>query len=252
MRVARTLATPRRLATSRMLATWLVACALLASGWLRPAGAAATVGGPAPTDCPTCANLYVVRRGWHIDVGFSSADLEPPLGSLLADFPRARFLIFGFGDRRYLLAKHRGGATLLAALWPGKSLILGTGLSASPDEAFGASHVVSIRVSRRQLRLAQAFVWHSLTQLPPGGAAAPYARGPYEGSLYFSSDATYSALHTCNTWAAELLAYAEVPVRSTGVLFAGQLWRQIRRLTGPGRATLPHASPDQQGGFEPF
>ncbi len=225
---------------SRTHVMWPIAWALLGSCW-RPAiaveaGASAVAQPavvPAAVGCATCVDLYVVRRGWHIDVAFASTDLEAPLDSLLADFPGARFLVFGFGDRRYLLAKHRGGGTLFAALWPGKSLILGTGLITAPDAAFGADHVRTIRVTPRQLRLAQAFVWHSLSKLPGGESVVPFADGPYAGSLYFSSDATYSALHTCNTWAAEMLANAELPVRSSGVLFAGQLWRKVRRLTAP-------------------
>jgi hypothetical protein len=171
------------------------AWALLASGWLRAAsagglGSAANQGsaasrGSAASGCPTCADLYLIRRGWHIDVGFATTDLEPPLRLLGRDFPGARFLIFGFGDRRYLLAKRRGGGTLLAALWPGSALILATGLIAAPDAAFASDQVMTIRMSRQALRSAQVFVWQSLTKsaASPDGPVTRYASGPYEGWL---------------------------------------------------------------------
>jgi hypothetical protein len=73
----------------------------------------------------------------------------------------------------------------------------------------------------------------------------------------------YSALYTCNTWAADTLRSAGLPVRSTMTLLAGQLWRQVTRLAAdprlraaaPGLVADPRfaARADQsQGGGLPF
>jgi hypothetical protein len=218
------------------------------------------------------AVIYVARRGWHIDVGFDVAELQPPLNSLVTRFPGARYLFFGFGDQHYLLAKHRNGPVLLGALWPGRGMLLVTGLTSPPQEAFGADQVAVLAVTADQTRGAQTFIWQSLdrpdmsnntSDTAADGATdqlKPYQRGPYEGSLYFSAAPTYSAFHTCNTWAAEALHAAPLPVHSAGVVFAGQLWRQVRRLerrlsAGPPRASLPGAAHVQaaqlQGGLVP-
>jgi hypothetical protein len=117
---------------------------------------------------------------------------------------------------------------LLGALWPGKALILVTALTATPADAFGAAQVVTLTLSARQMAAAQIFVWQSLASAnTPDTSIEPFAVGPYEGSLYFSAQAEYSGVHTCNTWAAEVLSRAELPIRPTGVVFAGQLWRQL-------------------------
>jgi hypothetical protein len=223
--------------------------------------------------------IYLVRRGWHIEVGFDVAELQPPLNSLVTQFPGARYLFFGFGDQHYLLAKHHNGPVLLGALWPGRAMLLVTGLSSPPQQAFGADQVAVLAVAAEQTRRAQAFIWQSLDTrsldrqsseaLASNGPERssnsadqlkPYQRGPYEGSLYFSATPTYSAFHTCNTWAAEVLHAATLPVHSGGVVFAGQLWRQVRRLerrlsAEPPRASLPGAGHVQaaqlQGGLVP-
>lgn len=178
------------------------------------------------------SQLYVVRRGWHMEVGFAAAALTPPLATVVEQFPGVRYVFFGFGDRRYLMAKHRHGPVLLAALWPGPALILATALTAAPASAFGLEHTVVLEVSRAQLAAAQAFVAQSLGApgSPYGGEVDVVAAGPYEGSLYVSARGTYSALHTCNTWAAEVLARAGLPVHSSGVVFAGQVWKQTLAL----------------------
>ena len=173
------------------------------------------------------AVIYVARRGWHIDIGFPATELKPPLSSLAAQFADVQYVFFGFGDQRYLKSKHHNATTLLAALWPGAGLILATGVSVTPHAAFGAAHVLALPVTWVQSNDAQQFVWRSLKTHQAG---EPYTSGPYPGSLYLGATPTYSAAHTCNTWAAEALAAAGLPLKSSGVVFPGQLWRRARRL----------------------
>jgi hypothetical protein len=176
----------------------------------------------------TSAVIYVIKRKWHVDIGFAATDLQSSLASLRADFPAARYLIFGFGDRHYLLDQDRGFGGMLAALWPGPGLILATGLTATAQSAFGEDNVIEIRVTAAQARDAQDFVWSTLST--QNGAAAPLHAGPYDGSFYYSASRKYSALHTCNTWAAEALRAANLPVHSAGVALSGQLWTQAQRI----------------------
>jgi hypothetical protein len=173
--------------------------------------------------------IYVARRQWHIDIGFAAADLTAPLNSVTGKFPEVRYLFFGFGDRRYLMAKNHHLPALLSAIWPGTGIMLVTGLRASPNEAFGAEHVIEIRATARQARALQSFIWGSFAT--QDGAAAVYAAGPYRGSLYFGATPVYSGLHTCNTWAAEVLEAGGLRVSAAGVILAGQLWTRARRAS---------------------
>ena len=88
--------------------------------------------------------IYVIKRKWHVDIGFAATDLQAPLASLRADFPAAQYLVFGFGDRHYLLAQDRGFGGMLAALWPGRGLMLATGLPTTTQAAFGDDNVIEI------------------------------------------------------------------------------------------------------------
>jgi hypothetical protein len=174
------------------------------------------------------STLYVARRGWHIDIGVAAADLSPPLSQAAADLPGARFVFFGFADRHYLLAKNHSGPVLLSALFPGAGILLTTGLTNSPAEAFGATHVIMLTVPQDQMRALQAFIWRSLrTQ---DGLLKVYREGPYQGSVYYLAAPKYSAFHTCNTWGAEALRAAGFRVHTGGVVFAWELWAQARHL----------------------
>ncbi len=204
------------------------AAAMLAGGSL----AGCTLARPPPSEgragqerAEPTTTIYVARRKWHIDVGFAAADLGP-LTPVSAEFPAAKYLFFGFGDQHYLVAKSRNAPVLLGALWPGPALILLTSLQGTPAQAFGESQVVELELSTAQARAIQSFIRSSIAD------PAPYAKGPYEGSLYYAARQRYSAFHTCNTWAAETLRAGDVPVRAGGVIFAGQLWSQLRKLDG--------------------
>jgi hypothetical protein len=179
-------------------------------------------------DSDASQTLYVARRGWHIDVGFAVGELTPPLSTLIPQIPTARFVSLGFGDKHYLVARNESFPGMLGALWSGPGLILVSGLANSPQQAFGAEQMIEIRVTAAQAAAAAAFVWNSL--LSRNGVAQVASQGPYEGSLYFDSTRRYSAFNTCNTWAAQVLKAADLPVRTGGVVFAGQLWSQVRRV----------------------
>jgi hypothetical protein len=210
-----------RIATG--LATMLVAGF---AAWLGLAGctplrsSARDAGDPAVT-------LFVVRNSWHMEVGFATADLEPPLAPVSAQFAGARYLLFGFGDRHYFLAKNRNAPVLLGALWPGPALVLVTALTGAPAQAYPPQEVAELRVSAAQAHAIQSFIRGALSDV------SPYAKGPYEGSLYYAARQRYSALHTCNTWAAEALRAGDLPVPVRGVIFAGQLWPAVHKLGQP-------------------
>jgi hypothetical protein len=182
---------------------------------------------------PRPATIFVARRGWHIDIGFAVSDLRAPLNSLSEQLPGVKYLFFGFGDRHFLMAKNPNAPATLAALWPGPGLILVTGLKGTPTEGFGDEHVIALEVVIKQSLAAQTFIWNALAARSAdasGLSKTAYGPGPYQDSLYFNAVARYSALHTCNTWAAEVLKTAGLPVRSAAVVLAGQLWRQVKRL----------------------
>jgi Protein of unknown function (DUF2459) len=237
------------------LSTGARACLLLVilfAAWDLPRRAAAAPLADPATE-PGEVVLYLARRGWHIDVGFAARDLDPSLAFIAPRFPHAKYLFFGFGDRHYLLSKGKDTSTLVGALFPGRGLILVTAIENSPVQAFGAPHVLEFALPAPQAAAAQLFVRRALAGVTGSDDAAAdrgagatnfpvVAEGPYEGSVYYGAVARYSALHTCNTWAAEALKSAGLDVHAHFVVFAGQTWNQARRAQN--RALLRSRAPE--------
>jgi uncharacterized protein (TIGR02117 family) len=193
----------------------------LLAGWL--AGCAAM-----PTDAPVPngdTTIYVVARGWHTDIGLPVDAVTGPLASLEQDFPGVRFMVFGFGERRFYMARDTGSGEMLAALLPSESAILMTALRAPPSDAFAGQTVVALHLPRSGVERIGLRLWDQLEKTA-NGSVVRLADGPYIGSVFYASRETYDAFHTCNTWTALVLRDAGYPM-NTHVLFAGQVMQQV-------------------------
>ena len=72
------------------------------------------------------ARLYVVGRGWHTDIGLPVDEIHGPLASLEKGFPGVRYMVFGFGERQFYMARHGASSAMLGALFPSDSAVLMT------------------------------------------------------------------------------------------------------------------------------
>lgn len=204
---------------------WLVALLLIAS----MSGCSTRRPGDVASSGPADFQVYVIDRGWHTDIGLPVAELGGRWAPLDDDFPGATYLTFGFGDRAYLLARDTGILDMMRALFPGPSALLVTGLRAPPGAAFGDAHVVALGVSKAGLAHLEDFLLASF-ELDSQGHPLRLADGPYPGSLFFASAGTYDAFNTCNTWVAQGLRAGGLPVATTLVVFASQVYGQARGL----------------------
>ena len=89
--------------------------------------------------------------------------------------------------------------------------------------------MIALPLPQAEVDRVADFLWRYLRK-DAAGAPAPFAPGPYPGSVFYASGGTYALGHTCNTWTAEALRAAGMPVGTGGVLFANQVWARARRL----------------------
>jgi hypothetical protein len=176
----------------------------------------------------TAATITVVERGWHTDICLHDEDAGPWIADLARGFDGARYLCFGFGERRYLVTHDHGPFELIAALFPSQAALLMTVLKAPPAAAFGADNVVDLGIDRAGLTGLRAFL-RDAVEADQKDEPVRLGDGPYPGSVFFAATGTYELRDTCNTWTASALIAAGLPVDDSVVL-AGGVMRQARRL----------------------
>jgi uncharacterized protein (TIGR02117 family) len=176
--------------------------------------------------------LYVISGGWHTELGLPAGAISGPLAVLKSDFPSARHLVFGWGARDYYMARNPGMADILRALAPGPAVMLIIPLKMPPETFFGASNTLIVHVSRDGIERLSELLW-SVLAAEDEAAPHPIGAGPYPDSVFYASTGTYNLSHTCNTWTAEALRVAGLPVSATGVVFANQVLDQVLPLMEP-------------------
>lgn len=194
-------------------------------------GCAASTETPAANDPAT--TIDVVERDWHTDVCIRTEDADTHLMRLVVGYEGSHYLCFGFGDRHYLLSRERGPMTLLSALLPGAGAILLTVLRDTPAAAFGTDNVVRLDVGEPGMERLREFLGNAV-QTDDAGAPISLGEGPYPGGLYFGATADYDGFYTCNTWTADALRAAGIPILGP-VLFADGVMRQVRQIAQPAR-----------------
>ncbi len=187
---------------------------------------------PYPGAAPKTETLYVIAGGWHTEIALPIQALSGPLKELKEVKSAAASVVFGWGQRDYYMTANPDFGDLLNAAVSGPAAMLVIPLDRPPADVFGAANVFAIPVSSEGLARLTDYFWEDLEK-DPTGVPNPIAAGPYAGSAFYASIGTYEVFHNCNTWTAEVLRLAGVPVNSDGVVFAGQVLDQIRKLIKP-------------------
>ncbi|MGH8363688.1 MAG: DUF2459 domain-containing protein [Gammaproteobacteria bacterium] len=174
------------------------------------------------------ARVWVLDSGWHTGLILARVELGPTLTRLLQPAHAAHYLMFGWGNRRFYMSPRPSFGMDIAALFPSQSVVLIEGCATAPRVCYKPEvqlHTVSVTASG--LERLDGYLAASL-QTDAHDRLEPLAPGADAGSEFYASGLAYDAFHTCNTWTAEALHAAGVPVTYHGVIFAAQLWRQLQ------------------------
>lgn len=175
-------------------------------------------------------SIYVIRRNMHTGIALRADEWPDRNWALLADFPDARYLEFGWGDAAYYQAREKTlGMTLAAVFWPTESVMEVVGLKTVSMQKAADYEAVEVRLSEpgwRALTASIAGTFAGDTTMPTGtifSTAAGQSRFYHaRGRFYFP--------RMCNRWTAERLKSASCPIQSWSVVTASRIMREAHRF----------------------
>lgn len=176
---------------------WLSGCAAPPAGLYPPAKGEPVV------------PIYLVGHGWHAGVVIERAAIPPGLLPARHDFPTARYLEIGWGDRDYYMTPDPSiGILIKAGLWPTDSVLHVVGFSEPVTRYFPRSEIIRIDLGRagfEQLcrQFDARFARRGKVRLGPG---------LYGDSRFYLARETYHLFNTCNVWTARALRAAGCPI----------------------------------------
>ena len=179
---------------------------------------------PGETSCKT---IFIVDNSWHAAIVLDRNDLSLVTLPELKDFPNAKFIEFSWGDQDFFPDPDSGiWAALRAALWSGGSVLHLVGFSESVSQFYSDARIFELQVNLA----AQAELIRYLRQSfarPDSAGRAPASPGLFAYSRFYPATGKFGVLRTCNTWVAEALESAGLPLSPGSVLTAGNLASQL-------------------------
>lgn len=178
---------------------------------------------------PACRIVYIVYDAWHAGIVLRREDLTVSTLPELRDFPEARFVELSWGDKDYFPDPSPGiSLGLKAAFWSSGSVVHVVGLPERFESFYPNSRIVELRLAPPAFARLIAYLSHSFER--PQSAGAPAQPGLTPHSRFYPSPHKFSLSKTCNTWVAEALQTAGLPVWPGLVITAEQLGDQITQL----------------------
>ena len=173
-------------------------------------------------------SVLVVNHGWHSAIVTKKADTPPKVLPEVRDFPEAEFLEFGWGDRDYYQAPDPGlGLALKAAFWSSGSILHVAGFKGAAENYFPRAEIFEIFLSDKAFQRLIQFIAETFSR---SDAAAPVETRPglYPNSRFYPAEGSFHLFRTCNTWVAEALRSAGLPITPAYAFTAGNLSYQVK------------------------
>jgi uncharacterized protein (TIGR02117 family) len=173
-------------------------------------------------------SVFIVHDAWHAAIVINKADITTAALPELRDFPTAEYLEFSWGDRDYFPAPDGGfGMALRAALWSRGSILHVVGFTGAVQSAYPSAEIIEIPLSEEGLQGLVEFISDTFSR-PHRPAPAEPRPGLFANGRFYAAEGKFSVLRTCNTWVAEALSAAGLPISPGYVITAGNLSNQVR------------------------
>lgn len=175
----------------------------------------------------------IVHDRWHAAIVVEKADVPMSVIPEVRDFPGAEYLEFSWGDRDYFPASDPGvGAALKAAFWSSGSILHVIGFHGAAGTSYPGAEIKEVKLTEERFDRLLGFISRTFLRPKPSAPADPQP-GLYATSRFYAATGEFNVFRNCNTWVAEALSAAGLPVDPGHVITAGSLGDQLRALTIP-------------------
>ena len=180
-----------------------------------------------PCDDPADVIAWVADYGWHTEIIVPVTALTGPLAGFRTAGMTA--LSFGFGKLDFITVPSPGLGDFVAGAVPGRASVRLQTLHVPPARSTG-SPVVRVPLNPASLAALQGFLSAAIARAPDGSpvVAAP---PPDADTRFYAATSGYSLAYTCNSWAADGLRQAGLPM-DFGIVSAGGVMAGIARIRG--------------------
>jgi uncharacterized protein (TIGR02117 family) len=182
-----------------------------------------------PASGETGKRIFVVNHGWHTGIVLKKADIAPGLLPEAKDLPTGDSLEIGWGDRDFYQTPDAGvGLAIKAAFFSSGSVVHVAAFSGPVEDYFSSAEIYQLTLADEGYRRLTLFVSDSFLR-PESPTREEPRHGLYPNSRFYPARGKFHLFRNCNTWVAEALQAAGLPVNPSAVITAGNLSSQVER-----------------------
>jgi hypothetical protein len=176
-------------------------------------------------------SIYVINHGaLHTGLAVKRSDIPAGVWAANQDYSNSKYLEVGWGDDDGYRKPLTVGIAVKALAGSKRTVLLADGFRVVPEKVNAPRFaVIQVDLSARGFARLCRHIEETYA-LDEAGRPIRLGKG------WYRARGTYSAFHTCNTWAAEGLRQAGCPIIPAYCLTPGPLLSQVRRF---GRVLRP-------------
>jgi len=156
--------------------------------------------------------IHLVQYGWHTALLFDAPSMLSRSGKLRSDFHDHKYLMIGWGDGAYFVAEHppwsKAVKALVASDYPALQVV---GRETNPPFGVEARDSIPLALTERGYQKLVRYIDDSIAAGPDG---KPIYLLKQEGNpdRFYQATGSYSLFNNCNSWLADALRAAELPI----------------------------------------
>lgn len=178
-----------------------------------------------------CRSAHVVSNQWHAGIVLRANDIAAKALPEIGDFSNAERIEVSWGDRDYFPDPEAGVyAALRAAFWSRGSVLHLVGFNGAVNDFYRGAVVHELHMSNEAFTSLISFIAGTFDR-PDSVLPAKPRPGLFSYSRFYDATGNFSAARTCNTWVAEALTQAGLPIDAASIITAGQLQGQLARVS---------------------
>ena len=183
-----------------------------------------------PVSRESAKRIFIVNYGWHTGLALKKADIPDRLLPEADDSPIGNSLEIGWGDRDFYRTPDAGVLLALKAVFFSSGSVLHVAAFSGPvEEYFRGAEILEVLVAEDGFDRLTRFVSDSFLR-PETQKLQEAPPGLYPNSRFYPARGKFHLFRNCNTWVAEALQAAGLPVNPAIVITAGSLVSQVNRF----------------------
>ncbi|MGH7829202.1 MAG: DUF2459 domain-containing protein [Candidatus Binatia bacterium] len=192
-------------------------------------------------------SVAIAIHGWHSGIVVKKSDISVDSLPEIEDFSGAEYLEIGWGDWEYYQAPDPGWRSALkAALWSSRSVLHVAGFNGPVEKFFPGSEIYGIILSDDEFQRLIGFLSDTFARSDEP-ALSGVRPGLYGTSRFYPAKGRFHLFRNCNTWVAEALHAAGLPMNPAHVITAANLSHRVKAfgiLINTGSVEVPKSSID--------